>query len=211
VACGGNSGVERETRLRMTSSVMHVFNNGSWWQKPFVQGSDEHLAAVWETVTEGYSIVYTWHQQIVGINSVKCLMEIRHQGEPKGLHYPDWMRQTVITDWLILTPYLLVGITFRHTFSLNQPLITYKPLHLEYQFQIHRVEADCLLYSMQVYQDPSSFWSRSRSKGGRISKSRPDILQEIEDKDRRRQAFWLDKKALSRSDWSRKVDPTQRG
>jgi hypothetical protein len=29
VACGGNSGVERETRLRMTSSVMHVFNNGS--------------------------------------------------------------------------------------------------------------------------------------------------------------------------------------
>jgi hypothetical protein len=33
---------------------------------------------------------------------VKRLMEIRRQGEPKGLHYPDWMRQTVITDWLIV-------------------------------------------------------------------------------------------------------------
>jgi hypothetical protein len=102
VACGGNSGVKRETGLRMMSSVMHVFNNGLWQQKPSIQGSDEHLAVVWETVTERYSIIYTWHQWIVGINSVKCLMEIRRQGEPKGLHYPDWMKQTVITDWLIV-------------------------------------------------------------------------------------------------------------
>jgi hypothetical protein len=88
--------------LRMTSSVTHVFDNGSWRQKPSIQGSDKHLAAVWETVTERYSTVYTWHQRIVGINSVKRLMEIRHQGEPKGLYYPDWMRQTMITDWLIV-------------------------------------------------------------------------------------------------------------
>jgi hypothetical protein len=82
-------GSGKQNGLRMMSSVMHVFNNGSWRQKPSVQGSDEHLAAVWETVTEGYSIVYTWHQRIVGINSVKRLMEIRRQGKPKGLHYPD--------------------------------------------------------------------------------------------------------------------------
>jgi hypothetical protein len=120
---------------------------------------------------------------------VKRLMEIRRQGKPKGLHYPDWTRQTVITDWLIVDTVSFGRNNFRHTFSLKQPLITYKPLLLEYHFQIHRVEADCSLYSLQVYQDPSSFRSRSRSKGGRISKRRLDILQEIEDKDRRRQAF----------------------
>jgi hypothetical protein len=33
---------------------------------------------------------------------VKRLMELRRQGELKGLHYPDWTKQTVITDWLIV-------------------------------------------------------------------------------------------------------------